>query len=401
MNLTETKLKRAPVVARRLYDRDGLYIQCNSSKSAYRYWRLKYYRPTNKKEATLAIGTYPEISLAEARESVRLAKKQIAQGVDPKDVLIANRTRSEEQSKRTFEKVTQDCLKRQTLAPSTQVKKNSRISRYVLPHIGKKSVKSITTADLAEIVNKLIDAGKLETARKIRRDIDKVFVYAAQNGFIEHNPAQNLRGLVPASKVKHQPAIIEPIAFGKLLRDIDTYNHNSVVGLALKLAPLVFQRPGELVSMEWSELDLAKSIWVIPAEKKKERQHLTADHIVPLSRQAIEIIKSAKTITEHNTFVFSNQQHNEKHISTASVIKALRSLGYDTKKVQSIHGFRASARTLLEEQLKVRREYIEQQLSHTVKDSFGRAYNRTLFVKERSDMMQSWADYLDQLKSLN
>lgn len=398
MSLTETFLKRGKIGSRRKYDGNGLYIQLNSAKTKYRLWRFKYRRPLDKKEDTLSLGTYPEVSLAEAREKAREAKKLIAQELDPKQEMKAAKLDSQFKAQMIFEKIAVERLDSQNLKPSTRTKKEARFKNYVYPWLGKKPIDSISTRDLAILLKKLIADEKYETANKVKRELGQVFSYAAQSGLIINNPAHNLHGLVPTRKPKHQPAITDPKKFGVLLSKIDGYNANSVVGFALRLVPLVFQRPGELVSAEWREIDFEKRIWSIPHEKKKEHRYLTVDHAVPLSTQSVKLLKELKKITGNSKFIFSNQKLNDKHISTAAVIKALRSLGYDTSSEQSVHGFRASARTLIEEQLNINPKYIRQQLSHSVNDPMGRAYDRTQFLSERRDMMQKWADYLDKLK---
>ncbi|RUO58674.1 tyrosine-type recombinase/integrase [Pseudidiomarina marina] len=398
MSLNDTRLRKAKVTANRLYDRDGLYIQADTSKSKYRYWRLKYYRPVDKREDVLALGKYPEVSLKEARLKAAEARSLLEQGIDPKKHKKASRERLRRTNERSFEKVALEVIDNQELTESTRFKKLSRFKNYVFPLIGKEPIEKLSTPDLADVIKRLVAAKKHETARKVRRELDQVFIYATQAGYVTTNNAQNLRGIVPTTTVTHKPAITDPSEFGVLLTKIDNYNEHSIVGAALKLAPLVFQRPGELVSVEWTEIDMEKGLWEIPPEKKKERKHMSGSHIVPLSEQALDILKFLKPITGNRTYVFSNQKNNDKHITTAAVIKALRSIGYDTKTEQSVHGFRASARTMLEEQLKYSYTLIEQQLSHTVRDTHKRAYNRTQFLVERTKMMQNWADYLDKLR---
>lgn len=404
MSLTETFLRKSKVTKNRQYDRGGLYIQANKTKTKYRYWRLKYYRPTDHKEDLLALGTYPEISLSEARRKTVEARTMVAKGIDPKQQQKAAKALSKNASKLIFEAIALKVVSLQQLSESSQFKKISRFKNYVFPYIGKKPIDQISTPELAQIVRnvyadgKHLASAKYETARKVRRELDQVFTYATQMGYVTTNNAQNLKGIIPKSPVKHKPAITDPKPFGELLKRIDSYQANSVVGAALRLAPLVFQRPTELVSMEWEEINFDKKVWEIPPEKKKERIHLTGAHIVPLSQQAIAIIKSLTSITGGQKYVFNSLQRQDKHISTASVIKALRAIGYDTKTEQTIHGFRASARTMIEEQLNVPYTIIEMQLSHSVRDTHGRAYNRTQFLNERRKMMQKWADYCDELR---
>lgn len=398
MPLNDTKIRKSKVKTNRLYDNHGLYIQANNSKTKYRYWRLKYYRPSDHKEDVLALGTYPEISLSEARKKTAEARTLIAQGIDPKQHQRAANATLKNALRKTFESVAAETIKNQQLSDSTRLKKISRLETYVFPKIGKKPIDQISTQELVEIIRELVRERTFDTAKKVRRELNQVFIHATQVGYVNTNNAQNLQGLIPPHPVKHQPAITTPEKFGQLLKDINTYNKNSVVGAALRLAPLVFQRPGELVSMEWSDIDFDKNLWEIPPEKKKERKYLLGAHIVPLSTQAKNIIESLKTITGTQRFVFNSSQAQNKHISTDAVVKALRALGYNTKSEQSVHGFRASARTMIEEQLQVPYTIIELQLSHSVRDPLGQAYNRTKFLDERAKMMQEWSDYCDKLK---
>lgn len=398
MSLTDTFLKKGKVTSLRKSDGNGLYIQANAAKTKYRLWRFKYKRPFDKKEDMLSLGKYPEVSLAEAREKAREAQKVLAQGLDPKQEIKAARINSQLRAQMIFERVAAERLESQTLKDSTRAKKKSRLVNYVYPVIGKMPIDTITTIQLSNLIKKIVSDGKYETAGKVRRDLKQVFLFAIQSGYIKkENPAHYLDGLIPPHRERHRPAILDPQNFGVLLQKIDSYNANSVVGLALRLAPLVFQRPNEIVTAEWADMDFHGRMWTIPKEKMKG--HITEDHKVPLSSQSLTILQELKKITGSYQYVFSNQKTKGKHISTASLVKALRSLGYNTKEQQSTHGFRSSARTMLDEQLKVPEKYIEQQLAHAVPDTLGRAYNRTSFLKERIEMMQQWADYLDELKN--
>lgn len=398
--LTQTGLKKSKVTKVRLFDGSGgLFIQCNPKKTQYRYWRLKYRRPTDKKEDTFSIGTYPEITLAKAREKALEARTLIANGIDPKQEKKRLQKEEEIAHMSVFSKVAYKCIDLQGLEDNTHKKKIARLMNYVFPHIGKTPIQNIGAPDLVKILDLVTAQSKIDTAKKIRQELNQIFTYAVQMGLTKDNPAQYLNSAIPSAPVMHRAAIIEPEAFGQLLTSIDTYDKNSLVGAALKLAPLVFQRPFELVSMEWSEVDFDEALWTIPKEKKKERKHRSEDHTVPLSRQAITILKSIKKLTGERIFVFSNLKKKDSHITTASLVKALRILGYDTKTEQNTHGFRASARTLMAEQLNMRQDLIEHQLAHNVRDTLGRAYNRTTFLKERKAMMQEWANYLSSLKS--
>ncbi len=267
-----------------------------------------------------------------------------------------------------------------------------------MPYLGKRPIAEIETYELAGCLNRIVDRGSVETAHKARSIIGQVCRYAKQTGRIKHNPASDLTGMLPPKRKSHRAAIVEPEAFGRLLVAIEQYEGSHIIRTALGLAPLLFQRPGEVCAMEWAELDFDNAKWVIPQEKKKERNQIQSDHIVPLSQQAIALLKDIQPLTGRSRFVFPNQRNHEKPIPTDSLNKALKLMGYDTQKQHCAHGFRASARTMLDEQLQLRVEWIEQQLAHKVKDTLGNAYNRTKYLPERIELMQRWADYCDNLK---
>lgn len=384
----------------RVTDGGGMYLEVHPNGS--RYWRLKY--RFLGKEKRLAIGVYgkkaPQLTLQQARKARDQAKSLLQQGIDPSAAKKLHQQQLATAAENSFQSIANEWFAKQinTWAPVTAGRQKSLMDRDILPYLGKRPISEVKTYELVGCLNRIVDRGAIETAHKARQIINQICRFAKQTGRIEHNPASDLAGAIPAKKVSHMAAITEPEPFGKLLVALDAYKGTHTIRTALALAPLLFQRPGELCGMEWSEIDLDKGQWVIPREKKKERNQTEGDHIVPLSQQAVELLRDIEPLTGHGSLVFPNQRNHQQPIRTESLNKALRNLGYDTRHQQCAHGFRASARTMLDEQLGLRIEWIEHQLAHKVKDALGNAYNRTKHLPERIDMMQRWADYLDSLK---
>lgn len=396
--LTNTQIKAAQPAEKpyKLSDSGGLFlhIQPNGGK----YWRLKY--RFMGKEKLYSIGVYPGVSLADARKARDDAKVQLKQGQDPSVM----KQLQEQQRQQTIDNSVQalaeewHALKATTWAPATAKRQMEVLNNDLLPYIGRRPVSEVETFELVAVLNRIVDRGALETAHKARQTLNQLFRYAKQCGASKHNPAADLAGALPPQKASHMAALTNPADFGRLLVDIDAYQGTHIIRIALALAPLLFQRPGELCAMEWSEIDFEQELWIIPREKKKERNKTEGDHIVPLSSQAVALLKDIHPLTGHGRYVFPNQRNHQMPIRTESLNKALRNLGYDTQEQQCAHGFRACARTMLDEQLQLRIEWIEHQLAHKVRDALGNAYNRTKHLPERVQMMQRWADYLDNLK---
>ena len=269
-----------------------------------------------------------------------------------------------------------------------------RMERDLFPWIGKRPIAEIKAPELLAAMRRVESRGALETAHRIRTIGGQVFRYAVATGRAERDPSVDLKGALPQPQEKHRAAITEPVEVGKLLRAIDDYSGSFVVKCALKIAPLVFVRPGELRHMEWTELDFENAQWNIPAGKMKMKE----PHLVPLSKQAIEILKELQGLTGTSRYVFPSGRSFDRALSDNAILAALRRMGYE-KDEMSGHGFRAMARTILDEVLQIRPDFIEHQLAHAVRDPNGRAYNRTAHLSERRKMMQTWADYLDGLKS--
>jgi len=278
--------------------------------------------------------------------------------------------------------------------PSHAEKILLRLQNDIFPWLGARPVNEVTAKDLLTTLNRVVARGAVETAHRVLQNCGQVFRYAIVTGRAERNPAVDLRGALPPVKATHRAAITEPEAIGGLLRAIDSYSGSLVTRSAMQLAPLVFVRPGELRQAEWAEIDLDAAEWNIPAEKMKMR----IAHLVPLSTQAVTILTELKPLTGHGRYVFPGVRSPRRPMSNNAILAALRRMGF-AKDEMSGHGFRAMARTVLDETLHFRPDYIEHQLAHTVKDPNGRAYNRTAHLPARRQMMQAWADHLDTLKA--
>ncbi len=259
--------------------------------------------------------------------------------------------------------------------------------------LGKHSITDINPVNVLSVLRRVEDRGAIETAHRVLSIINQIMRYAVQTGRLESNPTRDLTGALPPARATHHAAITEPTEVGALLRAIDGYQGDIITRTALRLAPLVFVRPGELRHAEWEEIDLASATWEIPANKMKRR----LPHIVPLSSQAVKLMEEIQAVSGESGYVFTSLRSKGNPISENTINAALRRLGY-TKEQMNGHGFRAMARTLLDEELSFPPDIIEHQLAHAVRDPLGRAYNRTQHLDARRKMMQKWADYLDELR---
>ncbi|MDD3295559.1 MAG: integrase arm-type DNA-binding domain-containing protein [Geobacteraceae bacterium] len=384
-----------------LFDGGGLYLWIDRQKHdankkplpASKLWRLKY--RFNGKEKLLSLGKYPDISLAEARNRRHEARNKIANGIDPSEVRKAQKAAQTEQET-TFEVVAREWFnqKKSEWVETHAVMVMSRLEKYTFPVIGNRPISEIKAPEILKMIKAIEAQGTIETAYRTKVIIGQVFRYAVVTGRAQSDPTTALRGELASRKPKHHASITDPKDVAILLKAIDAYQGGFVVRQALRLAPLVFVRPGELRKAEWAEIDLENAEWNIPAEKMKMKQ----PHLVPLSQQAVEIIKELQQVTGGGKYLFPGRA--SKPMSENGVNAGLRYLGYD-KDTMTGHGFRAMARTILDEVLQVRVDLIEHQLAHAVKDPLGRAYNRTTHLEARKEMMQQWADYLDILKAGN
>jgi integrase len=393
MATTDTKIRNAKPKDKqfKLFDTDGLFLLV--SPAGGKWWRFKY--RFGGKEKLISLGTYPEVSLSQARARRDAARKQVADGIDPslaRKALKAAKT----QDANTFEVVAREWHTKFTPSwtPGHAATIVRRLELNVFPWIGARPIIHIKAPELLMVLRRIESRGALETAHRVKIICGQVFRYAVATGRAERDPSADLRGALPPVKPKHLSAITDPEKVAGLLRAIDDYVGSFVTKCALKLAPLLFVRPGELRQMEWSEIDLDAAEWNIPAEKMKNRQ----PHLVPLARQSVEVLRELYPLTGTGRYVFPSARTPRRPMSNNAVLAALRRMGFE-KDEMSGHGFRAMARTILDEVLQIRPDFIEHQLAHAVRDPLGRAYNRTTHLPERRKMMQNWADYLDGLKA--
>ncbi len=375
----------------KLYDTDGLFLQVTPQGG--KWWRLKY--RFDGKEKLLSLGTYPDISLSQARQKREDAKKLLAIDIDPSENRKQAKADNKLNTENSFELVAREWWQShmKNKAESHKEKVIRRFELYLFPWIGKKPISSITAPQMLETLRRIEKQNKVETAHRTLQTAGQVFRYAVQTGRAVRDVTADLKGALPATTVKHMAAFTEPKDVAELLRALDAFNGTLTVQCAIKLAPLVFVRPSELRMAKWSDIDLEAGTWQYLVSKTK------TDHIVPLSTQAIEILSEIHPVSGHGEYVFQGGHSPLKPMSESAINAALKRMGYDTQKDITGHGFRAMARTILHERLNIDPAIIEHQLAHKVPDTLGAAYNRTKFIEQRTTMMQSWADYLDELKA--
>lgn len=373
-------------------DTGGLYLEV--APSGGKWWRLKY--RFDGKEKRLSLGVYPDVSLKDARQRRDDARKLLANGIDPGENRKAVKATKSDRAANSFEVIAREWFAKNSATWSENHGSRiiRRLERDIFPWIGGRPIAEIKAKELLATLRRIEERGAVETAHRAHQNCGQVIRYAIATGRAERDPCPALKGALPPVKQSHHAAITEPKATAELLRAIDGYQGSLVTKCALRLAPLFFVRPGELRKAEWAEINLDKAEWNIPAERMKMRE----PHLVPLSTQAVEILRELHALTGGGRYVFPGARTNGRPMSDNAVLAALRRMGY-AKDEMSGHGFRAMARTILDEVLGVRPDYIEHQLAHAVRDPNGRAYNRTAHLAERRKMMQQWADYLDKLKA--
>ncbi|WP_140636191.1 tyrosine-type recombinase/integrase [Methylibium rhizosphaerae] len=396
---------------KRLTDGAGLYLLLFVKGGAHG-WRFDYTFAGKRK--TLSLGTYPDTGLGAARRKAEAARTMLAEGIDPSEQRKASKAavaaaREAEELKAqgipmagSFEAVAREwySVKQSAWAPTYGEKIIRRLEVDVFPWIGGENVGSVTPPQLLQVMRRIEARGVIETAHRALENCSQVFRYAVATGRAESNPARDLKDALKKPEPKNFPAITDPTRLGQLLRASDNYVGTPVVRAALKLAPMLMLRPGELRMARWCEFDLDAALWTVPAVRMKREKRgklLGPPHLVPLPKQAIEVLQDLQPLTGAGEFVFRGERHHERPMSENTVNAALRAMGFPADEVTG-HGFRATARTMLHERLGFDPDVIEAQLAHVVRDSLGRAYNRTQFVDQRRKMMQAWANYLDKLR---
>lgn len=392
MPLTDTAIRNARPreKAYKLADEKGLFLLVNPNGA--KWWRHKF--RIDGKEKLLSLGVYPDVGLKEARQKRDDTRKMLAEGIDPGAQRKAQKASRAERSANCFEVIAREWLenRKDSVMPGQTAKTLAIFENDVFPWMGSTAVAEVDAPLVLSIIRRIDQRGARYTAHRAKQRISQVMRYAIATGRAQRDPCPDLKGAIPAPKTENLPAITNPSDVGELLRAFDGFKGTFVVKSALEIAPRVFVRPGELRKAEWERFNLDKAEWRYFITKTK------TEHLVPLAEQVVARLRDLHALTGHGRYVFPGRDP-QKPMSEAAVNAALRRMGYDTKTEITGHGFRAMARTILHEELHVKPEVIEHQLAHQVPDALGTAYNRTRFLKERKEMMQLWADYLDKLKA--
>jgi len=393
MPLTDTEIKNTKPGTKpiKLFDGGGMFLLV--TPAGKRWWRLKY--RFAGKEKLLALGVYPEVTLAAARKRREEARDKLLAGIDPSEAKKVEKRTALLNAENSFEAVARDWLeeRKSVVEPTQHVKTLARMENDVFPWLGKRPITEIDAPEILAVLKRIDSRGARFTAHRVRSEISRVFRYAIKEGKAKSDPAKDLIGAIPPAMETHFASITEPAKVAEMLRAFEGFSGTFPVLCALKLSPLLFVRPGELRKAEWASIDLDRAEWRYRVSKTK------TDHLVPLAVQAVAILRELHALTGHGQYVFPGARTALRPMSEAAVNAALKRLGYDTRTEITGHGFRAMARTILHEELEQKPEVIEHQLAHSVPDALGGAYNRTKFIKERRAMMQLWADYLDGLKA--
>lgn len=392
MSLSDAAIRKVKPVdkPRRLFDGGGLYLEV--APSGGKLWRWKY-RYAGK-EKRLALGIYPEVGLADARTKHVAARKVLSSGIDPGEQRKLEKLVRMERSESSFGAIALEMLAMHAKknAKSTAVRNGRIVEKDLNSYIGDRPIAEISALELLAVLRKMEKRGAVETAHRARGIAGMVFRYAIATGRAERNPASDLIGALESPQTEHFASLTEPAQVAPLLRALWGYDGGAVVRAALKLAPLLFARPGELRTARWEDIDMGAREWRYTATKTG------TPHVVPLASQAVEVLRELEPLTGRGEYVFPSLRGKGRPMSENTVNAAMRRMGFDSKTMTG-HGFRAMARTILDEVLGFRPDYIEHQLAHAVRDPNGRAYNRTAHLAERRKMMQAWADYLGELRT--
>ena len=382
----------------RLSDSGGLYLEVSPTGSKRWFWK---YRLAGL-EKRLALGSYPDSGLTAARKARDLAKKGKADGSDPAQVRKVEKIRAATPAGDTFKATALEwyAMKLDSWSSHYAIREKRNLEKDLFPFLGDRPIGKIEPIELLKVVRRVEERGALDVAHRVLTTAGQVWRYAVATARAPRDVSADIRGALKPHHGKHFAATTDPAKLGELMRAIHGYQGGPIVRAALQLAPVLFQRPGELRAAAWAEFDLDAALWTVPAERMKRRKDGKENgdpHLVPLPTQAVDILRKLHPLTGHGALVFHGERSHDRPISDNTLRAALLTLGYGPD-VQSVHGFRATARTLLAEELNIDPLVIEAQLAHAVKDANGRAYNRTQYMRHRATMMQVWADYLDKLR---
>ena len=392
MSLTDTAIRNAKPSNKpiKLFDERGLYLEV--SPTGGKWWRLKF--RFDGKEKRLSLGVYPDVSLKDARDRRDTARKLLAEGIDPSENRKAQKLARADSAANSFEVVAREWLSKYSPVWAKNHGGNiaRRFERDIFPWIGAHPIADLSAPDILTVARRIESRGALETAHRAIQNCGQVFRYAIATGRASTDPTGALRGALRPVTSTHLAATTDPKQFAEILRAMEGYEGTYTVRYALRLAPLVFVRPGELRRAEWADIDLDAAEWRYTVTKTN------TPHIVPLAKQALDILRELHPLTGSGRYVFPSARSNQRPMSDNAILAAMRRMGIEKDEMCG-HGFRAVARTILDEVLGVRPDFIEHQLAHAVRDPNGRAYNRTAHLPERKKMMQQWANYLDKLKA--
>lgn len=402
MALTDVKIRNAKHSGKAGHDKhaDGQGLYLAITPSGGKLWRLDY--RFDGKRKTLALGSYPEISLTRARAARHEAREMLAQGADPGAAKQAAKAARMDAAANSFERVAREfhALKAPGWSPNYADKWLGLMIGAWFPALGGRPIADITSADLLAVLRKVEARGTIDKAHNLRQVAGQVFRYGVQTGRCAGDPAVALTGALAPHVVQHMAALTDPQDVGALLRAIDGYTGQPATRAAMQLSALIFQRPGNVRTLEWSWVDFDNAMIVIPAAAMKRRiegKRNGRPHYVPLARQAVEILEELRPLTGGGRLAFPGLRSREVPISNNTINAAMRRMGFATDEMTA-HGFRALARTLLGEQLDADPDVIEAQLAHGKSGVLGAAYDRTSYMAQRRTLMQQWADYLDKLR---
>jgi integrase len=398
MPLTNTAIRNAKPSNKpiRLFDERGLYLEV--SPTGGKWWRLKF--RFEGKEKRLSLGVYPDVPLKDARDRRDIARKLLADGIDPSENRKAQKLARADSAANSFEVVAREWLNKMapTWVDSYSSRVIARLEQDIFPRLGARPIGEITPPELLAVLRLVESREALETAHRLLTKCGQIFRYGIATSRCSADVSRDLRDALSRPVKGHLAAATKPEQIAPILRAIDGYRGTVVVRSALLLAPLVFVRPGELRKAKWADISLDSAEWTFIPSKRRANEDKPNELVVPLARQAVEILRELHYVTGTEQFVFPSARSNKRPMSDNAVLAAMRRMGIGKEEMCG-HGFRAMARTILDEVLHVRPDIIEHQLGHVVRDPNGRAYNRTAFLPERRQMMQKWADYLDQLRA--